>query len=555
MNSQNVMQNTITKRSTFMTDSTQQEKLRQHFARRVTTQARLILETWQKYLDEGKPVHGLREELIAANEKLAKYARRFEMDGHEAASRALGEALDGWPEASPMETGIRDAVQAAMNQIRQCTLRRSDQEEDATPTTYLRTPIYLAFNDGDYAQRIIRQMEFFGFRATAFTSPEDLKAECARHKPETIVIDVNFGSNDDTISGIETVESIQQYHETPIPILYMSESDGSIGTRLRAVRSGGEEFFFRALDPGQLIEKIESYSYANPIEPYKVLVIDDSRAQAKFMENVLHKAGMRSQILTDPMKVVDALDDFSPEIIVLDMYMPNCNGTEIAKVIRQQDHFHSVPIIYLSAEDDVSKQLHAMSMGGDDFLTKPIDPKHFVATLHNRGRRARSLLALTIRDSLTGLYNHTHTLHLLDTEINRAKQDGRPLTYAMLDLDFFKKINDTYGHPIGDRVLRSLSLFLKQRLRKSDHVGRYGGEEFAVILSDTTLEGAETAMNEIREKFSELRQPAAGTDFTVTFSCGLAQWQGESPQELCEKADNVLYSAKEGGRNQVMTSQ
>ena len=555
MNSQIVMQNTINKRSAFMTDSNQQEKLRQHFARRVTTQARLILETWQKYLDEGEPVHGLREELIAANEKLAKYARRFEMDDHEDAARALGEALDAWPEASPMDTGIRDAVQGAMNQIRHCTLRRSDQEEDATPTTYLRTPIYLAFNDADYAQRIIRQMEFFGFRATAFTSPEELKAECARHKPETIVIDVNFGSNDDTISGIETVESIQQNHETPIPILYMSESDGSIGTRLRAVRSGGEEFFFRALDPGQLIEKIESYSYANPVEPYKVLVIDDSRAQAKFMENVLHKAGMRSRVLTDPMEVVDALDDFSPEIIVLDMYMPNCTGTEIAKVIRQQQHLHSVPIIYLSAEDDVSKQLHAMSMGGDDFLTKPIDPKHLVATLHNRGRRARSLFALMIRDSLTGLYNHTHTLHLLDTEINKAKQNGRPLTYAMLDLDFFKKINDSYGHPIGDRILRSLSLFLKQRLRKSDHVGRYGGEEFAVILPDTSLGGAETALNEIREKFSELRQPAAGTDFSVTFSCGLAQWQGESAQELCEKADRALYNAKEGGRNQVMAAQ
>mgnify|MGYP006289693261 FL=1 len=273
-----------------MTDSNQQEKLRQHFARRVTTQARLILETWQKYLDEGEPAQGLREELLTANEKLGKYARRFDMEEHEKAARALGEALDAWPEGHPMDTGIRDSVQAAMDQLRQCTLRRSDHDENATPTTYLRTPIYLAFNDTDYAERIIKQMEFFGFRATAFTSPEDLQAECARHKPETIVIDVNFGNGDGGTSGIETVENIQQKHETPIPILYMSESDGSIGTRLRAVRSGGEEFFFRALDPGQLIEKIESYSYANPIEPYKVLVIDDSRAQAKFMENEIGRA-------------------------------------------------------------------------------------------------------------------------------------------------------------------------------------------------------------------------------------------------------------------------
>ncbi|TDT40180.1 response regulator receiver modulated diguanylate cyclase [Halospina denitrificans] len=538
-----------------MTDRSQQEKLRQHFAHRVTTQARLILETWQKYLDQGEPAHGLREDLLAANEKLLKYARRFEMQDHETAARALSAALDTWGEQAPIDTHIRDAVQAAMDQLRHCTLRQSDENEETPPATFLRPPIYLAFNDTEYAQRIVRLMEFFGFRTTAFASPGDLENECARHKPETIVIDVDFGGDAEGVTGIETVERIQKNHETPVPILYMSETDGSIATRLRAVRSGGEEFFFRGLDPGQLIEKIETYSYANPIEPYRVLVIDDSRAQAKFMENVLKKAGMHSRVLTDPMEVVEALEDFSPEIIILDMYMPSCNGTEIAKVIRQQDHFHGAPIIYLSAEDDTSKQLHAMSLGGDDFLTKPIDPKHLVATLHNRGRRARSLLALMVRDNLTGLYNHTHTLHLLDTEISRAKQNGSALSYAMLDLDCFKKINDTYGHSIGDRVLRSLSLHLKQRLRKSDHVGRYGGEEFAIILPDTGLEGARTVMDEIREKFSELRQPAAGTDFTVTFSCGLAEWQGESAKELCERADNSLCSAKEGGRNQVMTAQ
>jgi len=225
---------------------------------------------------------------------------------------------------------------------------------------------------------------------------------------------------------------------------------------------------------------------------------------------------------------------------------------EIARVIRQQDRFHSVPIIYLSAEEDVSKQLHAMSLGGDDFLTKPIDPKHLIATLHNRGRRARSLLALMIRDSLTGLYNHTHTLNLLDQEIVRAGNKGHSLCFAMLDIDYFKKVNDTFGHAIGDRVLRSLSMFLKQRLRKTDHIGRYGGEEFAVILPDTSPRDARNVLNEIRERFAELQQPAGDREFTVTFSCGISCWQGESPQILCERADQALYAAKDQGRNCVI---
>lgn len=531
----------------------QRDKMRQHFARRVTTQARVILEIWQRASagDAGCP--SLQKELHEAAEKLIKYARRFDMNKHEGAARDLVGALNRWGEDGELSYDTRGRIEKAIEGLSLCTLRRSDQHLEESPRTFVRTPIYLALNNEETAHRIIKQMEFFGFRAQAFTTPQALLEECRSHKPETVVIDVSFGGTPH--AGIETVETLQAHHEAPIPILYLSEADGSIETRLKASRSGGEEFFYPAIDPGQLIEKIESYTHANPIEPYRVLVLDDSRAQAKFMENVLKKAGMRPYIITDPMQIVFALDEFSPEIIVLDMYMPGCTGMEVARVIRQQDRFHSVPIIYLSAEDDVNKQLHAMSLGGDDFLTKPIDPKHLIATLHNRGRRARSLLALMVRDSLTGLYNHTHTLYLLDNEISRARQNRTGLTYGMVDIDLFKQVNDTYGHPMGDRVLRSLSMFLKQRLRKTDHIGRYGGEEFALILPDTGPSDARALLNEIRERFSELLHPAGQSDFRVTFSGGLAAWNGETAQQICERADRALYEAKRTGRNRVVAAQ
>ncbi len=157
-----------------------------------------------------------------------------------------------------------------------------------------------------------------------------------------------------------------------------------------------------------------------------------------------------------------------------------------------------------------------------------------------------------IRDSLTGLFNHTHTLYLLDQEIVKARQKDQPLCFAMMDIDYFKKVNDTFGHPIGDRVLRSLSMFLKQRLRKTDHIGRYGGEEFAIILPDTRESDARAVLNEIRERFAELQQPAGDREFTVTFSAGVAAWQGDNSQQLCERADRALYNAKAEGRNCVM---
>ncbi|MBL1271393.1 MAG: diguanylate cyclase (GGDEF)-like protein [Marinobacter maritimus] len=532
-----------------MNDASQKEKLRQHFARRVTTQARVVLDTWQKIHTNKGSFTAHREELKSASDKLVRYAQRFEMAGHAEAGNTVLGILRDWPADTALDDATERQLQDAIDALARSTLRRTDQRNTEAPHQFRRTPVYIALANAEMAIRLIRQLEFFGFRASAFDSAEELTEACALHKPETILMDVNFGGRPN--AGIATIEHLQERHDTPIPIIFMSDEDGTIQTRLRASRCGGEEFFYPAVDPGQLIEKIETYTHGNAVEPYRVLVLDDSRAQAKFMETVLKRAGMTAHIITDPMEIVDALDMFSPEIIILDMYMPGCTGMEIARVIRQQDRLHSVPIIYLSAEDDVTKQLHAMSLGGDDFLTKPIDPKHLIATLHNRGRRARSLLALMIRDSLTGLYNHTHTLHLLDQEIGRARQKNQPLCFAMIDIDYFKRVNDTFGHPIGDRVLRSLSMFLKQRLRKTDHIGRYGGEEFAIILPDTRPSDARNVLNEIRERFSELQQPAGDREFNVTFSCGIAAWNNESSQTLCERADRALYASKEHNRNCV----
>lgn len=535
-----------------MNDESQKEKLRQHFARRVTTQARVVLDTWQKIHEDKKVSGAHRSDFAAATEKLVRYAQRFEMASHADAGKRILELLGTWQAEAPLDETLERQIQDSIEALSRSTLRRTDHENTEAPHQFRRTPVYIALANGEMAGRLIRQLEFFGFRASAFNSAEELIEACALHKPETILMDINFGGT--VNGGLTSIEQLQERHDTPIPIIFMSDEDGSIETRLRASRCGGEEFFYPAVDPGQLIEKIETYTHGNTVEPYKVLVLDDSRAQAKYMETVLKKAGMTAHIITDPMQIIHALEEFSPEIIILDMYMPGCTGMEIARVIRQQDRFHSVPIIYLSAEEDVTKQLHAMSLGGDDFLTKPIDPKHLIATLHNRGRRARSLLALMIRDSLTGLFNHTHTLHLLEQEIVRARHKEQSLCFAMIDIDYFKKVNDTFGHPIGDRVLRSLSMFLKQRLRKTDHIGRYGGEEFAIILPDTRPSDARNVLNEIRERFSELLQPAGDREFNVTFSCGVASWQEESSQSLCERADRALYTSKEQGRNCVTLS-
>ncbi|OZG71408.1 diguanylate cyclase response regulator [Hahella sp. CCB-MM4] len=534
-----------------MTIESQRDKLKQHFAGRVTTQARVVLEAWQQLKLRHWNDSQWLTDFQSATIKLGRYAARFDMTDHLSIAQAINQELKKVHirGSSAISTEI-EALEAHILELANLTQRKSDKPGMYAQRTYIKAPIYIALNNDQLADRIIQQMQFFGFRGERYYDHETLIAATQKNKPETLILDVDFG--DASRAGLEVIKTIQGHHETPIPVLFVCADEGDIETRLIAARNGGEEFFSGQFDASQLIEKVETFTRTSSHQPYRVMVVDDSKAQAAFIESALKKAGIIPKIITDPMQVLVGLKEFSPELIIMDMYMPGCTGTELAKVIRQQDQFVSVPIIYLSAEDDINKQLHAMSLGGDDFLVKPIVPRHLVATIHNRGRRARSLLALMIRDSLTGLFNHTHTLQLLTTEIEKAAQNASSLCFAMMDIDYFKKINDRYGHPVGDRVLKSISLFLKQRLRKSDHIGRYGGEEFAVILPNTSESDARDIMNEIREKFSELTHPTDLEHFKATFSCGIASCTpSDTQQSLAQKADKALYDAKHGGRNCV----
>lgn len=158
-----------------------------------------------------------------------------------------------------------------------------------------------------------------------------------------------------------------------------------------------------------------------------------------------------------------------------------------------------------------------------------------------------------VRDSLTGLYNHTHILQLLEDCSFRARREMQPLSFAMLDIDHFKKINDRHGHPMGDRVIKSLALFLKQRLRKTDFIGRYGGEEFAIVMPDTPLEAAHKVLDEIRQRFAEILYPAQPHDLRCTFSAGVVQLDHRlDALTMASAADEALYRAKHAGRNCVM---
>ena len=395
-------------------------------------------------------------------------------------------------------------------------------------------------------EEVARQLGYFGHSVLSCETFEQLLHTLETTYSVGVLLDCDAASALDEANR----KALQGWTER-LPVAGLSKH-GGIDRRLLAVRMGYDAFFTHPLDMTHLLDTLDRLTTPQQAEAGRVLIVDDSPSTAAFYAATLKSVGFVCEVVTDPLKALDAMDDNPPELVLLDMHMPGANGEEIAKVIRQQDAYLSVPIVFLSAESDVSRQREAMSLGGDEFLQKPIQPEHLISAVKSRIIRYRSLRALMVRDSLTGLLNHTSFKERLRGEVARARRQNKALAVALIDIDFFKKVNDTYGHPAGDRVIKSLARLLKQRLRGADVIGRYGGEEFAVALPETQVEGALKVLDSVRSSFEAIVQHAGDKTFQCTLSAGVAAFPDVAEAEdLIKSADEALYASKHNGRNQV----
>ena len=410
--------------------------------------------------------------------------------------------------------------------------------------------IFMVDDDPVQAAQLATQVGYFGYTVQVFHNLDKLEEAVHKTMPAAILMDISFPEG--KMAGYDTISSLRTKFEELPPVIYISIND-NMSYRLQAVRVGGEAYFTKPVDVGILIDILDRLIFNKIVSPYRVLIIDDSHTEASYNAQQLNKVGILTEIASDPLNTIDKMISFNPDLVLLDMYMPDCTGTELATIIRQMEQFISIPIVFLSAETDTSKQVAAMGIGADDFLTKPIEPHHMITAVTNRIERYRKLRTLMNHDGLTGLFNHTTSKERLIQEVERARRQNLSLSYAMLDLDHFKTVNDTYGHSIGDRVLKSLAHMLKRRLRSNDSICRIGGEEFAVIFPNTDESTACQIMTELCESFAKITHFSGEDTFNVTFSCGVASFPNcDSAEKLSTTADSVLYKAKAAGRNRVL---
>jgi diguanylate cyclase (GGDEF)-like protein len=421
---------------------------------------------------------------------------------------------------------------------------------DLSPANSGNRLVYLAEDDPELCRLLALQLGHFGYQVRTFPSTESVCEALRDCLPAAVIMDISFPGGER--AGTEAMLSLRRQGVVLPPLLFLS-SRRDFNARLDAVRAGGEAYFTKPVEIGDLVDRLDVLTVSTKPEPYRVMIVEDTSLLAAVYAYILEQAGMMTCQVTNPMEVMDRLADFSPELILMDMYMPGASGEEVAKVLRQQESLVGVPIVFLSGETDLGRQLAAIGHGADDFLVKPIRPEHLLLSVTSRIERYRVLRSFMVRDSLTGLLNHTKIKEQLEVEIERAKRQQRPLSFAMIDLDHFKRVNDTYGHPTGDKVLKGLARLLLQRLRKVDVIGRYGGEEFAVILTDTPATDAVRVLDDIRKDLAQIRQQSEDGEFSVTFSCGVAAYPDFATAEaISNAADKALYRAKHGGRNRTV---
>ncbi len=412
--------------------------------------------------------------------------------------------------------------------------------------------VYLVTNDFLFSAHLTQQIVHFGYYVQHLRDIKSLQNVIADQKSVAILVDVP--SEEESRIGEDIFSEISALQQPHSNFIFISDRDDQI-VRLKSIQAGGAAFFTKPINIVSLVDKLDSLNRtASTPQQSRVLIIEDQQTVASYYQMVLKMSGLDAQIVMNPGSVLEQLREYHPDLILMSTYMPEINAADLARVIRQIDDFVSIPIIFLSSEDDFGKRIEALDLGGDDFLVKPIKATHLMAVVRSRLERSKTLRSFMVRDSLTNLLNHTAFRSVLAQEVNRCRRQNAPLALAMLDIDHFKMINDTYGHAAGDSALKGLSRLLQQRLRKADIIGRYGGDEFVALLIDCVADQALKIMDEIRVHFSEIEFfPNEATSVSLTFSCGISTFpKYQSAESLSDSADQALYIAKAGARNRVI---
>ncbi len=292
---------------------------------------------------------------------------------------------------------------------------------------------------------------------------------------------------------------------------------------------------------------------------YNILAVDDEPANLYLLEEVLNEYNITSAKSAEEM--FNELEITIPDLILLDVMMPGMDGLTAANHLKKNEKFKEIPVIFLSVKNSGEEVADGLYTGADDYIKKPFDNTELIAridrVLKNKEKRTE-LYTRATRDSLTGVFNRDYFFEYLSMKIRKSGRENYRFSLGIIDIDHFKKVNDSCGHQAGDRVLKNLTRLINNSLREYDVLARYGGEEFIFIIDGILKDQAILIVDRIRKQIAEtVIDP--DNNLVITFSCGLTDIteivdQNDKADILVKIADRRLYAAKSNGRNMVIAN-
>jgi diguanylate cyclase (GGDEF)-like protein len=416
--------------------------------------------------------------------------------------------------------------------------------------TLLDTEIKIAVVDDDLAvgALLTKLLSEFNFQVNNCRSLAEAKVLISDDKPHVMILDLTMHGSSES----DVFEFAKQLELTGTRTFVLT-SHNNFNMRLAAVRANTSAYIVKPAVITALVAEIREVLKLDLVKPFRVCMVDDQQAVIEYYKAALEEYQIDVQGLTEPEKLLEFIQHFNPDMFIFDLRMPRVSGIELAKLIRHKKRFDAVPIMFLSSDASLDLKLEILEIGCDDLLPKNMPANLLARQITARINRGQRLRYLTNRDSMTGLLNHGQIIEAAQQALNLGLRHKNPVTLVMLDLDFFKKVNDTYGHAAGDKVIMGLAQLLLQSIRKSDYIGRYGGEEFLLVCQNADQESVKNKINQIRETFSNIKFMHDKQEFQVTCSAGLASSTiNDSLMSILAAADAALYQAKQNGRNCIV---
>lgn len=289
----------------------------------------------------------------------------------------------------------------------------------------------------------------------------------------------------------------------------------------------------------------------------KILVVDDTQLYVRILTDILEAENYTVFSTNNGFSVLEMTRNIHPDAILLDIMMPGIDGFEVCKLLKSDYDTKDIPVIMVTARTEGVDIKNALEIGAFDYIKKPIDEVEVIARIQSALRLKDlqdRLKELAMKDGLTGLYNKAMLLELFEKEVSKQQRIKGSISFVMIDIDYFKKVNDTYGHLSGDIILKEIACLLMGAVRKGDIVGRYGGEEFSIVLPGTNEVDAFMLCERIRSKIEDFSFDIGDETIAVTVSIGICSHDFKNiitEKEIIKKADNELYKAKHNGRNRV----